>query len=160
MSYTPKTQAAIDAINAYRDYVSPFELGQPFTRGVWFSLTHLKEIIAKLETEKAYLTAQATPGNQESGYGITDGARIYFARHRYEQNGIDYGDRNTLYFVSTKQGNLDSIEGLIHEDYLTMPSLMTSNELTEDEIPADPENTGELSPPRIKGIDEEFLPVA
>ncbi len=161
---------AKEAIKAYAKNAGTLPDGTTKnTRGVWFSIEQLTSLLERLERERIYSYALASDVDKKTGKGIIDGIRVYFATY---PEGYDYTTpetkdhmyRNTVFFISTK-GGVDSLTGeKFHQDQFTrepgldsyFKSLGIKKWLA---LPLDPENTGELSPPKIKGVDDDLLPI-
>jgi hypothetical protein len=157
------------AIKEYKKHVGPAPAPntdkKSNTRAVWFSLEQLTSFINRLERERVYSYAVASDQDRKTGEGIIDGVRVYFATYpdgyEYENDAHkDYKGRNTVFFISTKGGK----EHGVHEDEFDRQTQLDGYSLSNKSRhlksrTTDPENTGELSPPKIKGIDGELIPI-
>lgn len=160
------------AIREYKKNAGTAPDGKSNTRGVWFSIEQLSEMLENLKQERIYSYALASKIERETGEGIIDGVRVYFATYPegYQYVDKDHVGRNTVFFISTKGG-------FIRDE--TQPDPTVGEKFHQDEfhretgldpyvdplgfkrtliLTLDPENTGELSPPKIKGVDNDLLP--
>lgn len=147
------------AIKAYKKIVHKLPGNKSNTRAIWFSLEQIETFVAKLKKERDLLTRSVPPHTDNPGQGVTDGVRIYMAVYPDNYEREDYRGRNTIFMVSTIKGKQIGENQWVHHDYFNDLDLEGAEDKLEKNLAlhTDPENTGELSPPAIKGS-EEFLP--
>jgi len=114
-------------------------------KSVWFSIDQLDKMITMLKAERLMA------GEDENRYGI----RFYMGTYdkivlHTNINGTqrDYGNKDTVLMVSTKQGEKDGEPAKINVDYF---SKYVTNLKT---VPI--ENHGELCPEDCSGTDPDF----